>query len=178
MDIDEQLMPPRPQREHDAVREPLKEAMARLASGVVLVTNWVEGRPWGITVSSCTSLSTHPPLILVCVAEGAVSARAIMEQQSFGVGILTAEQIDLANRAAAPGQPKFIDELVSEESAMGSPAIRQALANIHCELYNAMNVGDHIVFVGEVRDVSLGSSRVPLVYFERELRALRPDAGE
>ena len=163
------------QREHDAVRETLKEAMARLAAGVVLVTNWVEGRPWGVTVSSCTSLSMHPPLILVCIAEGAVSARAIMEQQSFGVAILTADQIEIANRGAAPGQPKFIDEIVQDEAEMGSPAIRQALANIHCELYNAMNVGDHIVFVGEVRDVSLGSSRVPLVYFERELLGLRPE---
>ena len=95
-------------REHDLVREALKEAMARLAAGVVLVTNWVEGRPWGVTVSSCTSLSMHPPLILVCLAEGAVSTKAIMEQQSFGVSILTGDQIDIANRGAAPGKPKFI----------------------------------------------------------------------
>ncbi len=165
-------------REHDVVRETLKEAMARLVAGVVLVTNWVEGRTWGITVSSCTSLSMHPPLILVCLAEGAVSARAIMEQQSFGVSILTGEQIEIASRGAAPGQPKFIDELVQDEATMGSPSLRQALANIHCELYNAMNVGDHIVFVGEVREVSLGTSRVPLVYFERELRGLGPDRQE
>ena len=164
-------------REHDLVREALKEAMARLAAGVVLVTNWVEGRPWGVTVSSCTSLSMHPPLILVCLAEGAVSTKAIMEQQSFGVSILTGEQIHIANRGAAPGKPKFIDELVQDEATMGSPVLRQALANIHCELYNAMNVGDHIVFVGEVRDVSLGSSRVPLVFFERELHGLRLDGG-
>ncbi len=165
-------------REHDAVRETLKEAMARLAAGVVLVTNWVEGRPWGITVSSCTSLSMHPPLILVCIAEGAISAKAIMEQQSFGVSILTGEQIEIANRGAAPGQPKFIDELVRDEATMGSPVLRQALANIHCELYNAMNVGDHIVFVGEVREVSLGTSRVPLIYFERELHGMRPEGSE
>lgn len=163
------------QRQHDLVRETLKEAMARLAAGVVLVTNWVEGRPWGVTVSSCTSLSMHPPLILVCLAEGAVSTRAIMEQQSFGVGILSAEQLEIANRGAAPGQPKFIDELIQDETTMGSPAIRQALANIHCELYNAMNVGDHIVFVGEVREVSLGNARVPLVYYERELHGMRPE---
>ena len=156
-------------REHDLVRDALREAMARLASGVVLVTNWIEGRPWGVTVSSCTSLSMHPPLILVCIAEGALSARAIMEQQCFGVGILTAEQIGVANRSAAPGQPKFIDDLVQEEVAMGSPAVRHALANIHCELYNAVNVGDHIVFIGEVREVSLGAATAPLLYFDREL---------
>lgn len=126
MDIDERLIAPRSQREHDAVRETLKE----------------------------------------------VGARAIMEQQSFGVGILTAEQIEIANRGAAPGQPKFIDELVSEESAMGSPSIRRTLANIHCELYNAVNVGDHVVFIGEVGEVGLGAERAPLVYFDRELRGL------
>ena len=154
-----------------------RNVLGSFATGVTVVTTGTDPMFHGMTAQSFSSLSLDPPLILVCLAEGAVSTKAIMEQQSFGVSILTGEQIDIANRGAAPGKSKFIDELVQDEATMGSPVLRQALANIHCELYNAMNVGDHIVFVGEVRDVSLGSSRVPLVYFERELHGLRPNGG-
>ena len=33
------------------------EAMSALASGVVLVTCWLDGRPWGLTVTAFASVS-------------------------------------------------------------------------------------------------------------------------
>lgn len=159
-------------REEDTIRHALREGMSRLASGVVILTNWIDARPWGTTISSCTSLSMHPPLVLVCVASRAISARAILEQCCFGVNVLAADQLDVAIRGAAPGQPKFIDDLVSQEAEMGSPVLNGALASIHCELYNAMVVGDHTVIVGEVRDISFGRGRSPLIYFNRDFHDL------
>jgi flavin reductase (DIM6/NTAB) family NADH-FMN oxidoreductase RutF len=55
---------------------------------------------------------------------------------------------------------------------MGSPAVRGALAWIHCELYNALVVGDHIVVIGEVRAVELGAAGEPLLYHRRMFRRL------
>ena len=143
--------------ERDAVGHATREGMCRLASGVVVVTNWIEGRPWGTTVSSCTSLSMDPPLLLACLINGAVSTRAILEQGCFGVNILGHDQTDIAERAAAPGKPKVIDDLVRDESEMGSPAIS-----------NAVVVGDHTIFIGHVGDVSFGRARSPLVFFNRQ----------
>lgn len=154
--------------ERDAMGHAMREGMCRLASGVVVVTNWIEGRPWGTTVSSCTSLSMDPPLLLACLINGAVSTRAILEQGCFGVNILGHDQTDIADRAAAPGKPKFIDDLVRDESEMGSPAISNAVVAIHCELYNSVVVGDHTIFIGHVGDVSFGRARSPLVFFNRQ----------
>jgi flavin reductase (DIM6/NTAB) family NADH-FMN oxidoreductase RutF len=154
--------------ERDAMGHAMREGMCRLASGVVVVTNWIGGRPWGTTVSSCTSLSMEPPLVLACLVNGAVSTRAILEQGCYGLNILGADQTDVAVRAAAPGQPKFIDDIVREESEMGSPVICNAVVAIHCELYNSVVVGDHTIFIGHVGDVSFGQARSPLVFFNRQ----------
>ena len=148
-------------------RDALIEGMSCLAAGVVLVTSWIKGRAWGTTVSSCSSLSVAPPLLLVCLGSASVSTRMIMEQQCFGVNVLRDSQSGIAARSATPGEPKFIDDLMSEELTMGSPAIKGALAWIHCELYNALNVGDHMVLIGEVRTVELGAAGEPLLYHRR-----------
>src|ERR1700730_8662370 len=87
-------------------QDALIEGMSRLASGVVIVTNWINGKPWGTKVSSCSSLSLAPPLLLVCLGKAAVSTRAILEQQCFGVNILRDSQADIASRSAAAGRPK------------------------------------------------------------------------
>jgi flavin reductase ActVB len=158
------------EQHHTTMREGLREAMSRLPAGIVVVTTWISGRPWGTTVSSCCSLSMHPPLLLVCLANTAVSTKAILEQGCFGVNVLGTDQIEVARRAAALGVPKFIDDLALAEATMGTPAVKGSLAAIHCELYNALVVGDHTILVGEVGDVVLGSFREPLIHFHREFR--------
>jgi flavin reductase (DIM6/NTAB) family NADH-FMN oxidoreductase RutF len=155
-------------------QEALREGMSRLPSGVVVVTNWIDRKPWGTTVSSCSSLSLSPPLVVVGLISTATSTRAILEQQSFGVNILRDTQAEIAARSAAPGRPKFIEDLVADDHDMGSPALRGALASIHCELYNALGVGDHMLLIGEVRAVELGVAGEPLLYHRRLFRRLDP----
>jgi flavin reductase (DIM6/NTAB) family NADH-FMN oxidoreductase RutF len=154
--------------ERDAMGYAMREGMCRLAGGVVVVTNWIEGRPWGTTVSSCTSVSMDPPLLLACLVNGAISTRAILEQGCFGINILGADQTDIALRAGAPGKPKFIEDIVRDEIEMGTPVISNAVVAIHCELYNSVVVGDHTIFIGQVGDVTFGRGRSPLVFFNRQ----------
>jgi flavin reductase ActVB len=146
----------------------LREAMSRLPGGIVVVTTWISSRPWGLTVSSCCSLSMQPPLLLICLQNGSQSTKAILEQGCFGVSVLATDQVEVARQVAMPGKPKFIDDLVIPEAEMGTPALKGALASIHCELYNALVVGDHTILIGEVGEVVLGRLREPLVYFHRE----------
>jgi flavin reductase (DIM6/NTAB) family NADH-FMN oxidoreductase RutF len=113
----------------------------------------------------------QPPLLLVCLANNIASTKLILEQGCFGVCILGTDQVDIARRAAVPGAPKFIDDLVLSEAEMGTPALKGSLASIHCELYNALVVGDHTILIGEVGEVVLGPLSDPLVYFHREFHS-------
>jgi flavin reductase (DIM6/NTAB) family NADH-FMN oxidoreductase RutF len=46
----------------------------------------------------------------------------------------------------------------------GTPVLETALANLDCHVVGAHVGGDHTIFVGEVREVTL-SEGTPLLYF-------------
>jgi flavin reductase (DIM6/NTAB) family NADH-FMN oxidoreductase RutF len=151
------------------------EAMTTLASGVVLVTSRVAGRPWGMTVTAFASVSVDPPTVLVSLGDRTASARAIRRAGAFGVSILARSQVCIAAYAAAPGETKFLDALVEpgdRESA--TPAIAEALAHLDCDLGEAVEAGDHVVFFGRVDRVRRRIGGDPLLYHGRDYCSLGP----
>jgi flavin reductase (DIM6/NTAB) family NADH-FMN oxidoreductase RutF len=149
-----------------------KAAMRTLAGGVVIVTTRVEGRPWGLTISSCTSLTLDPPQILISLRGSATSSREIEARGAFGVSILSSEQRELAERGAAVGRSKFMDDVCVEggRSRLSSPMGAGALFHLDCEVVAVHPVADHSLFVGSVAHAYAPESvggRSPLMYFDR-----------
>ncbi|NHM31358.1 flavin reductase family protein [Neobacillus terrae] len=150
------------------VTDLFKEAMGRLAAGVTVVTTEIDGRPWGVTVSACCSISMSPPLMLVSLFTSNASSVAIKEQQRFGVSLLTNDQTDVAKAGAKPGTPKFFEEFVDFDSFGKTHMVKDALAHVHCKVDQVVEAGDHTIFIGRVEHVSLGELKDPLLYFHRE----------
>ena len=148
-----------------------REAMGRLATGVVMVTCHVDGKPWGLTVSACCSVSVTPPLLLVSLSEQSASAVAIAADGRFGVSILGEALIDVARFGSAKGQPKFVSEYVRDDgdgpSASVTPAVANAIAHIDCAVVQSVKAGDHVVFIGSVGNVFAHPGDRPLVYYSR-----------
>jgi flavin reductase (DIM6/NTAB) family NADH-FMN oxidoreductase RutF len=154
-----------------------KAAMRTLAAGVVIVTTFVEDRPWGLTISSCTSLTLEPPQILVSLRESTTSAQQIRASGRFGVSILSAAQRALAERGAAVGTPKFMDDLCAtgEQTGLESPMVAGALFHLDCSLTVVHMVADHCLLVGSVtraRAPARSEDGSPLMYFDRSFWAL------
>jgi flavin reductase (DIM6/NTAB) family NADH-FMN oxidoreductase RutF len=148
------------------------DAMSLLASGVVMVTGWVDGRPWGMTVSAFASVSAEPPTILVSLRSDTASARAIEEAGSFGVSILGRHHCAAAAHGSAPGASKFLEPFADQDEDAHSPAIAGALAHFACDLTAALAVADHTIFVGRVGEARTARGGEPLVYFRRGYRTL------
>jgi flavin reductase (DIM6/NTAB) family NADH-FMN oxidoreductase RutF len=144
-----------------------KQAMAQFASGVTVVTTRTQDRtPIGITASSFTSLSLDPHLVLVCVANSALSYRAFIDSTSFGVSMLAADQADVAQRYAKVGGKKFTSDDHFMGAATGTPLIVGAIAHVECQTHQAIPAGDHAILIGRV--CHLGSHPAPpLVSFDR-----------
>src|SRR5262249_32691631 len=85
------------------------DAMSALASGVAMVTGWVDRRPWGMTVNTFASVSADPPTILVSLRSDTRSARAIEQAGSFGISILGRHHRDAAAHGSRPGAAKFLE---------------------------------------------------------------------
>lgn len=153
-----------------------RDAMGQLATGVVMVTCHVGGKPWGLTVSACCSVSVEPPLLLVSLGAETASAHAIAEEARFGVSILGEKLIDVARFGSAKGQPKFVAEYCRDgsDSRAGSmsPAIATAIAHIDCEVEQIVRAGDHVIYIGAVRNVIADPGDRPLVYHSRNYHRL------
>jgi flavin reductase (DIM6/NTAB) family NADH-FMN oxidoreductase RutF len=154
------------------------DAMSELASGVVLVTCRVGGRPWGMTVTAFQSVSAEPPTVLVSLDSASRAAPAIGRSGRFGVSVLAASHDALARYASVPGGAKYLERFVLPGTVFDpSPAVAGALAHLDCEVSAAVEVAGHTVFVARVRSCGSQSGQ-PLVYHRRRYRTLRHDEGD
>ena len=154
------------------------EAMSALASGVVVVTSRVDDRPWGLTVTSFASVSAAPPTVLVSLRSAGASARSIAAARSFGVSILSEEQLAVARRGSEPGAPKFLGHFgEAGDDISATPAVAGALAHLECEVADAVRIADHTVFFGGVRAARARRAGTPLLYHRRDYRSLATPAA-
>ena len=148
-----------------------KLAMSHFASGVTVVTTEHEGKPFGMTVAAFSSLSLHPPLVLVCVEKTVKTHDAIAGAGKFGVSILNSRQTDVSNRFASRAEDKFAGtEIVQGE--LGVPLIAGAITRLECRVSEKLEGGDHTIFVGEVVGAQTEEGE-PLVYYRSGYREIR-----
>jgi flavin reductase (DIM6/NTAB) family NADH-FMN oxidoreductase RutF len=140
-----------------------RQLMGHFASGVTVVTTAHDGHLSGLTVSSFTSLSLEPPLVLVCIDKAAASHEAIAAAGKFAVNILSEGQEYLSRRFATRDSEKFLAGTYTLSSS-GLPLLNGALAHIECTIHASLPGGDHTIYIGEVVAGDVGLAR-PLVYF-------------
>jgi flavin reductase (DIM6/NTAB) family NADH-FMN oxidoreductase RutF len=153
---------------------PFKEVLSQWASGVSVVTTNDDGMLYGITVSSFSSVSLDPPLVLVCVHQQNRLAAMIEASRGFAVSILGRDQQAASQYFARPGRLPTTDftEIAGEWTPSGLPVIANSLAWVTCELHAALPQGDHTIVVGRVGEARVVRSGEPLVYWSRGYRAL------
>src|SRR5690349_2027201 len=153
-----------------------REVISHFASGVTVITALHDGRPYGTTASAVTSLSLEPPMLLVCMNKRSETGRAVAQSKHFGVNILGADQVDLAERFAQKGGDKFAGVPVAP-GKWGEPLFEEALATLECHVAEETTGGTHYVFLAEVES---GAARggAPLAYFRGEFGRLELTRGQ
>jgi len=146
-----------------------KRAMSQFASGVTVVTTKHGDTPIGITASSFTSLSLNPPLVLVSLDKKLFTHNVIAESGFFAVNVLSARQLELGMRFAGM-KPEIKDRFAGlniHTAETGAPLLPNSLAWVDCKVWNMYDGGDHTIFVGEVKDLSVSDLDMPLLYHNR-----------
>ncbi|MGH7170804.1 MAG: flavin reductase family protein [Gemmataceae bacterium] len=147
-----------------------RRILGHFATGVTVVTAHQNGEIYGMTANAVTSLSLHPPLILVAVDKTAAMHASLTSCRHFAVNILREEQEHLSRRFAMRGA-KEVSDLTWITAASGAPILTDALAWVDCRLTEILPGGDHDIFIGEILagDCREGS---PLLYFGGKYRRL------
>ncbi len=113
-----------------------RDVMGSFATGVaVATTRDAAGRPVGVTVSSFTSLSLDPPLILFCL-EWVAESRA--------------------DRWAG---------IEAMDGLHGCPLLPGTVGWVSCRKETVHEGGDHAIIVGRVEALERDPARSPLLHF-------------
>ena len=149
-----------------------RRACGRFATGVTVATVLDgEGTPHGLTVSSFTSVSLDPPLILICLGHAVTMIDAFRAASHFGINVLSAEQRELSDRFARKGWDRF-DALPWERGATGVPLLPGAIAHIECATHDRVPSGDHDIFIGRMVQARVTDGE-PLIYFASAYREIQ-----
>ena len=130
----------------------MRRTMGRFATGVAVITTFADGAPHGMTVNSLTSVSLAPPLLLVCLNNGARSTEAVAAAGRFVVNVLSRRQQAVALRFAEQGADHFAG-LELEYGDHSVPVVPNALAHLECDVDRLVEAGDHVIVLGAVLEV-------------------------
>lgn len=154
----------------------LRHTMRLWATGVTVVTAQHDNQMRGMTVSSFTSVTMEPPLILICLQKQTETAQAVLDSGSFAVSMLGEEQREISNLFAgfvelAEDEDRF-DRIEVALASTGSPIIKGAMGWIDCKVHATHDGSTHYIFVGEVVAASGESehNQMPLIYYNRDYR--------
>jgi flavin reductase (DIM6/NTAB) family NADH-FMN oxidoreductase RutF len=153
--------------------EACRDYYRNLTAGVAVVTACGPSGWSGTTVSTVTSVSAEPPIVLCCVSRASRTLVAIRHAKCFAVHLLAEGQAELADRfSRSPSDGSRFAELGYEAGLVhGSPTIAGALAVGWCDLHSIDEVGDHFVVYGRLSAVRAGRGR-PLLWHDRTYRTL------
>jgi flavin reductase (DIM6/NTAB) family NADH-FMN oxidoreductase RutF len=145
--------------------ESFRDAMAAVCAPVAVITTVLDGSPLGATVSSLTSLSLRPPMILLSLQRETGVLQAVARSGRFGLNVLAYGQDRLAAAFARKGPDKF--DGISWSLDDGLPLLSGVVAWITCDLDKAVEGGDHVVLFGRVCHAR-SSVSAPLIYAYRK----------
>lgn len=152
-----------------------RNCLGAFATGVTVVTfntdQTARGKH-GFTANSFTSVSLEPPLVLVSVNRK-IKSCAFMRDNSFAVNILRGNQKDLALHFA--GKPQEGIKIQWKEGDY-APYLADALATIQCVPWRAYDGGDHVLYLGEVKDYHYNEGDA-LGFFRGKFFSVSPDFG-
>ena len=149
--------------------EQLRMAWRRFPTGVTVVTTRAEdGEPYATTANAVLSVSLDPPVLAVSFATSGHTCANLRREGRFAVNFLRADQADRADfyaRASTEERSRL-----PEGSDLGDGAAARfgdALAVMTCRIDQAVEAGDHTLFIAEVEEVAINAEGDALVYYDR-----------
>lgn len=135
--------------------------MGKFATGVTVITTNDGTGTHGMTANAFMSISLEPKLITISIDNKANMLQKIKTSGQYAVNFLSDKQQDISMNFA--GQKKKEGE-VDFGDVQGIPVIKDCLASVVCDVDQEIVVGDHTLFIGRVKDVTVTEGN-PLTFY-------------
>jgi flavin reductase (DIM6/NTAB) family NADH-FMN oxidoreductase RutF len=161
--------------DRDVSSADFRRAMRHLAGGVSVITVGRGKDITGMTVTSVTSLSVDPPTLIVSINRESSSWPMLKRYGFFGVNILTADQVDIADRFTSKSGLTGADRFAGSQwitRASGVPLLAGALAAVDCEVEEIVERHSHGIVIGRVLDMQVSTRTAALAYWQGQYVAI------
>jgi len=152
-----------------------RDAMARFAGAVhVVTTDGTAGRR-GVTIIAGCSVSDNPPTVLVCLSRVKPDNDVFAENGVFALNTLSSRQRALADAFSGLTGLSQKDRFALgewETGQTGAPVLVGALTSFDCRIIETKEIATHRILFGEVTGIRIGDSLSPLIYQDRRYHSL------
>lgn len=148
----------------------VRHAMARVAGAVSIVTVGTGEERTGLTVTSMTSVSLTPPMLLFCINHLSSAWPVLQRNRCFAVNVLAARHKRMADQFAGRMGHDGPGRYVGGEwrtLTTGAAVLADALIAFDCEVEQTISKHSHEIVIGQIRATSAPRGDSPLIYWER-----------
>jgi flavin reductase (DIM6/NTAB) family NADH-FMN oxidoreductase RutF len=141
--------------EYDKLR---RRVLWKMPSGLFVIGSRHGDRLNLMTANWVTQVSFDPKLVGVSVEREALTHELITAGRMFSVNIVSREDRAIVRKFTKPVEvdpaANTLNGFAFHPARTGAPILDQAVAYIDCELRQAVEVGNHTLFLGEVVDTA------------------------
>jgi len=161
MPVKEGPIPPFPNGadpdEYDRLR---RRVLWKMPSGLYVVGSTDKGeRRNGMTLNWATQVSFDPKLLGIGVEKEAFTHELITAGGVFSLNIIDREDRAIVRKFTKPVEVDLAARTLNEfpyfdAPATGAPVLAQSVAYVECEVRQAVEVGGHTLFLGEIANAA------------------------
>lgn len=135
-----------------------RNAMRQLAGGVSVITVGYSNNRSGLTVTSVSSLSAEPPMLVFCVSRTASSWSILKQNRAFAVNVLGPDHLDIAVRFSGRNGEKGHERYTGaawSELVTGTPILADAIAALDCTVEELIERHNSAIVLGRVQSINV-----------------------
>jgi flavin reductase (DIM6/NTAB) family NADH-FMN oxidoreductase RutF len=129
----------------------------KIPNALVLVGSRAGDERNAMTASWVTQVAMEPVLIAVGIDNKAVTKRLIADGGSFSVNLWDAEETKVFVKFSKPAayEDGTLNGRAVRDGTTGAPIFEEAVAWLDCEVRQALDLGSHTLFIGELVDAAI-----------------------
>jgi flavin reductase (DIM6/NTAB) family NADH-FMN oxidoreductase RutF len=137
--------------------ELLNKVTWKIPNALALVGSRAGDERNAMTTSWITQVAMEPVLVAVGVDNTAVTRRLIAEGRSFTVNLWNAEDTRVFVKFSKPAvdDGATLNGRPVRAATTGAPVFEDAVAWMDCEVRQALDLGSHTLFIGEIVDAGI-----------------------
>jgi flavin reductase len=134
----------------------LARALAALTTGIYVLTVREGHRRHGMSSSWVTQVSGDPPLVVASVDRRHFTHDILTRTRRFALNVVGERSRRLEDYfySAASHRADNLDAVAWDDSPDGLPLLRDAMVSLECRVEQAIQAGDHALFVATIERVT------------------------